>query len=141
MLQKELEYLLLGVRYNLGDRLWVCDFRYEDINQKPIRNVPPQEVALINNTQLPEGKKVYYSDFHFRALTKTGQVSAKVIAPYDNTGYRSFTGVSINIFKTEEECWNCYRRQAAEVLLQIDKAQAEQIKRFSDLRVQIESTL
>lgn len=141
MLQTELEYLLLGVRYSLGDRLWVCDFRYEDINQKPIRNVPPQEVALIGNDQLPEGKKVYYSDFHFRTLTKTGQVSAKVIAPYDNTGYRGFTGISINIFKTKEECWNCYRMQAAEVLIQIDKAQAEQLKRFSDLRVQIESIL
>ena len=36
---------------------------------------------------------------------------SKVIAPMDNTGYRGYTGESVNIFYTVEDCVKCYREQ------------------------------
>lgn len=83
---------------------WVCDFRYDDYGNKPIRHVEPTLVRASTNENLPKNKKVYYSDHHFRPVGKNGLPTAKIIAPYDNTGFRSYTGKSLNIFLTEKEC-------------------------------------
>jgi hypothetical protein len=90
--------------------VWVCDFRYEDFANKPIRHIEPTLVKVVDNAELPQGKNVYYANFHFKPIGKNGLVTSKVIAPYDNTGYRSRTGGSISIFLTKEECLNEYVR-------------------------------
>ena len=90
-----------------GATLWVCDLRYKDYTQKPIRNVPPTKVVVVANGTT----KVYYSQSHFRTLKKDGTASSKVIKPYDNTGFRSYTGEPLNVFETEGECVAKYREQ------------------------------
>lgn len=90
-----------------GKIVWVCDLRYNNYNEKPIRNVPPTEVVVVDN----QGKKVYYSHSHFRTLKKDGTPSSKVIKPFDNTGFRSYTGVPINVFDNKEECVAKYKEQ------------------------------
>lgn len=49
---------------------------------------------------------------------------SKVIAPMDNTGYRGYTGESVNIFYTVEDCVKCYREQVrqAKVIYQKELA-------------------
>lgn len=90
-----------------GSKAWVCDLRYNDYTQKPIRNVPPTEVIVVPNG----GKQVYYSNSHFRTLKKDGTASSKAIKPYDNTGFRSYTGEPLNVFETEEECVAKYKEE------------------------------
>lgn len=99
----------------IGDKVWICDYRYNDVQEKAIRHVAPQEVAIVSNEDLPKNKTVYYSDIHFRPIGKKGNTLARIIAPYDNTGYRSYTGVSINIFLTKEDCINHYLKQCEEI--------------------------
>lgn len=102
----------------IGNKVWVCDYRYNDITNKPIRHIRPTEVQILDNKDMPGNKIVYYSEIHFRPLSKNGAVLKKVIAPFDNTGYKSNTGTSINVFLTKEECHEHYIKQAKEIQLQ-----------------------
>lgn len=92
-------------------QVWVCDFRFDDYANKPIRHVTPQLVEVTDNALLPKFKKVYYADHHFRPVLNKGKIGAKIIAPYDNTGFRGYTGNSLNIFLTRLECEEFYKSQ------------------------------
>ncbi|AFV21887.1 MULTISPECIES: hypothetical protein [Bacillus] len=111
---------LIGDTVKEGDKVWICDYRHNNILESAIRHVPPQEVAVIDNAKLPKNKTVYYSSYHFRPLGKKGAPLSKIIVPYDNTGYRSITGISLNIFFTEEECRQCYKKQCEVIKEQIE---------------------
>jgi hypothetical protein len=90
----------------IGEIVWICDFRFNnEFFKKPIRKVLPTKVIVCSNDDLPKRKTVYYSEVHFKKLNKNGEpLKSSVIGPYDNTGYRSYPGVSVNIFKSEMEC-------------------------------------
>ncbi len=109
----------------IGQEVWVCDYRLNSDKrlEKPIRHVKPTLVRVVGNEETRE--TVYYSEYHFRPLNKSGGILKKVIKPYDNTGFRSFTGVSLNIFFTEKECREYYKQQC----LQIKKELKEQLER------------
>lgn len=111
---------LIGDTVKEGDKVWICDYRHNNILESPIRHVPPQEVVIVNNDKLPKNKTVYYSFYHFRPIGKKGKPLSTIIAPYDNTGYRSITGISLNIFFTEEECRQCYKKQCEVIKEQIE---------------------
>ena len=114
MLYTELEHKIVKGEINIEtDCVWISDYRLgTDPTSKPIRHVKPTKVKTFKATggciKLTKNKKVYYSNYHFRTLNKNGTISSKIIAPYDNTGFRSYTGVSLNIFMTEEECREHY---------------------------------
>lgn len=105
-----------------GTHFWVVDFRHENVLEKPIRNVKPTEVVLMGNASLPKGKRVYYAEHHFRPIGKNGNPMAKVIAPYDNTGFRGYTGESLNIFHTKQEAVDFYKKQCEKVQEQLEEA-------------------
>lgn len=95
----------------ISERYWICDYRLnKNRDKKPNRNVHPKLVQVFSNNDLPKGKNVYYSPIHFREVKK-GKVLSTVISPYDNTGYRIHPGVSVNIFDTELECNQFFRKQ------------------------------
>ncbi len=95
-----------------GQYIWICDFRFKDFRNKPIRNVKPQKVLVRNNSELNKNKIIYYSSSHFIALNKKDEpIKSKVIGLFDNTGFRSYTGIAVNCFETEEECRKCYGKQ------------------------------
>ena len=95
----------------IGNQYWICDYRLNrEKNSRPIRNITPKLVQVFSNADLPKNKRVYYSPIHFREV-KNGKVSATVIGPYDNTGYRSYRGVSVNIFDTKTECIEFFTEQ------------------------------
>lgn len=100
-----------------GRTLWVCDYRYNDITDKPIRSIVPTKVIVKSNTELPKNKSIYYSDSHF--VKMSGEKETSTIIPlFDNTGYRSRTGTPLNIFTEEDECKKFFNRQ-------LDKANEE----------------
>lgn len=93
-----------------GQTVWVCDLRYNDYSNKPIRNIKPQLVLIRSNEHTT--KSIYYSKSHLVALNKKGQpLKSKIIPVFDNTGYKSFKGEPLNIFDNELDCIKCYKEQ------------------------------
>jgi hypothetical protein len=91
-------------------KVWICDLRYTDYSNKPIRNIKPIEVLVRSNSET--SKRVYYSESHFVEFNKKGEpLKSKIKAPFDGTGYRSYAGVSLNCFDNEKECVNHYKKQ------------------------------
>lgn len=121
-----------------GDIVWICDFRHEDIFKKPLRNVQPTKVIVLSNEKLPCNKTVYYSETHFRTLNKKGEPSSKIIAPFDNTGFRGRTGGCVNIFDDEKECIECFNNQCLEIKKQIEEGKQYSINRFDKMLNYIE---
>lgn len=108
------QYLIENEKVD-GNIVYITDIRLSDGNAY-IRNVPPTKVIITSNSELPKNKNVYYSDYHFRKLGMKGQILKQVIAPFDNTGYRHYTGVSVNIFNTYEEAVEKYNEQLESVV-------------------------
>ena len=103
-------------KFKVGETVYICDYRLNrDHDARPIRHVKPTKVMIVSNNELPKNKTVYYSEYHFRPFNKNGTLSTRVIAPFDNTGYRSYTGICVNIFKTLDECTKCFVAQCNEV--------------------------
>lgn len=115
----------------VGKRFWVCDLRYNDYANKPIRNVEPTLVEVVHNS-IAKGQ-IYYSEVHFRPVNKKGELTAKIIKIFDNTGYRSFSGIPINIFTTEEECNAHYQEQLKTVIAEFTSHKNALIKYYDDL--------
>ena len=102
-----------------GEVVWVCDFRFNKYRKatKPLRHVKPTEVIVVCNESLPKNKTVYYSESHFLPLNKQGDpIKSKIIAPFDNTGYRALTGTPLNIFTDEAECKSHYKKQCDDII-------------------------
>jgi hypothetical protein len=104
-----------------GQKVYICDYRQEDLNKKPIRNVNPMLVQVVSNDDLPKNKTVYYSELHFRMIKNKGEgVTARIIPPFDNTGYRSYPGVMLNIFDNYEECADLFKVQIDDVIERLE---------------------
>ena len=105
----------------IGNVVWVCDYRYNDLSfSKALRHVPPTEVEIHSNEDIPPNKRVYYSDIHFRPKGKKA-----IIAPFDNTGFRSFTGTSIQVFLKEVDARKYFKETCLKL---IEDLKAEKIK-------------
>ncbi|MBT2759973.1 hypothetical protein [Paenibacillus sp. ISL-20] len=126
------EYSEVG---RVGEEVWICDYRYNDIDNQPIRHITPRKVVVVSNEELPKNKRVYYSNFHFRPVNEKGKVLSQVIAPYDNTGYRAYSGTSLNIFYTREECKQHYLNQCLENLKRFEQAKISKIA-YYDMKIE-----
>lgn len=96
----------------VGKLVWVCDYRQPDLQKKAIRHVRPTLVLVRSNDELPQNKRIYYSETHFVKLLASGQPSSTIIGLFDNTGYRSFEGHPVKVFETEAECVQEYNKMA-----------------------------
>lgn len=126
----------------IGEEVWICDYRYNDIDNKPIRHIQPKKVVVVSNEDLPKNKTVYYSEFHFKAIKENGKPSSTIIAPFDNTGFRSFTGESLNIFYSEDECRKHYKKQCKENLKKFEAAKTSKVeiydKKINEIKEEME---
>jgi len=106
-----------------GATVYICDYRRPDLNKKPARNIQPQAVIVKSNSDLPKGKKIYYSDSHFKPIGKNGNELSKVVSIFDNTGFRFYTGVPLKVFDNLDECIACYRADLQSVVGAIKEKQ------------------
>lgn len=124
----------------VGKQVWVCDYRNSEkgADLKPIRNIKPLLVQICAND---EKNSVYYSPVHFKEVKTNGKLNSRVIAPYDNTGYRCLTGTSLNIFEAKEECVKCFNNQLQVAIRDVEKESKSYKKHFeyklSDLKSMI----
>jgi len=107
----------------IGQELWICDYRYNDFNNKPIRHVHPTKVNCLSISETE--KRVYYSECFFREGIK----KSSLIRLYDNTGYRMYPGIALQIFTTEEECRAEYSAQK--------KKLREEFAKYKELQLRI----
>jgi len=112
--------------------LWVCHFNQPYLKNKPIRKVPPTKVMVCSNTELPENKRVYYSNSHFVPLNKNGDKLKRIIALADNTSNRYSSGEPLFIFDNECECRAKWDEQINKHIERVDQY-------LKDERVQWES--
>lgn len=122
----------------VGKKVWITDVRLSDNSDGFVRHVKPTEVVIFSNTDLPKGKRVYYSEYHFRKLGKNGKPLAQIIAPFDNTGYRSYSGVCLHVFETEKEAVAKYNEQLDVVIEKLERrkqAVVDQIDNIIGLKV------
>ncbi len=104
-----------------GKMVWICDYRRPDLDKKPIRHVEPTQVLVRSNTELPDNKRIYYSENHFVKLNAKGLPTSNIIPVFDNTGYRSNSGVPLMAFDNEEECNAAYCEQSDQIIKELDK--------------------
>ena len=93
-----------------GIKVWICDLRYTDYSNKPIRDIKPTQVLIVSNEETK--KRIYYSESHFLELNAKGEpLKSKLKSPFDGTGYRTYTGVALNCFDNEKDCVEHYKKQ------------------------------
>ena len=98
-----------------GVKIWVCDFRQVDLHKKPIRNVQPTYAIVCPASDISDD--VFYSQSFMRPLSKKNQEPLnQVIKVFDNTGYRSYTGIALAAFTCEAECRAHYAGQCDVVI-------------------------
>lgn len=104
-----------------GDVVYVCDYRKPDLDNKPIRNVRPTKCIVYTKADFEKAAKkwpnVYYSNTVLVPLNKKDEpLWSKPIKVFDNTGYRSYTGVPAEFFDNMEECVAAYNESVQEVI-------------------------
>lgn len=99
----------------VGQRVWICDYRLKDIFNKPIRNVEP---VLVEVRPMEEAKKtIYYSEIYFAKIDKNNNHKQDGYAPFDNTGFRGYTGVCVQIFDNDKEAKTHYNSERKKCIL------------------------
>ena len=121
-----------------GEIVWVCDFRYDNYGEKPIRKILPTKVMVRSNSE--SIRTFYYSESHFARLSKKGEpLKSKLIALVDNTGYRNRSGQPLWIFPDEKSCvhqFNLLVDAAKEGMKNYIKKKELDLKEISNLRIQ-----
>jgi hypothetical protein len=141
MLQPELEELLEKRQIAVGDTVWITDYRHNEIQEKPIRHVPPTKVKIFDSSSLPINKRLYYTQYYFRAVGAKGNLLAAIIPAYDNTGYRGRAGGSVKIFLTEEEARSSYKQQCEVVKEQIMEAKNLWEQKFNEMLSEVDDKI
>lgn len=121
---------VMNGKYN-GKMIYICDYRFNDVNDKPIRFILPQKVLVVSAKDVD--KRIYYSESCFLALNKKGEPTSKVIPVVDNTGFRSISGTPCRTFETMEECLTSFKEMVRENIKKIDDWKNNQDIRYSEL--------
>ena len=116
----------------IGEEFWICDYRYNDFNNKPIRHVPPTKVNCLSKKETE--KTVYYSECFFRQ----GEKKSSLIKLYDNTGYRSYPGIALEVFTTEKECIKAYSAQKEKLRKEFYKYKEQQLDLLDKIEKQLQ---
>lgn len=122
-----------------GELVWVCDYRRPDLHKKAARNVPVQKVLVVSSDDL--NQKIYYSNSAFLKLNKNGLATKQVVKLFDNTGFRTYAGVPLNVFDNESECVACWNRQIGDVVESINLKKQIVIGSLNDQEEDLRSML
>ena len=118
----------------IGQELWICDYRYTDFNNKPIRHVPPTKVNCLSIKDTD--KRVYHSECFFRE----GNKKSSLIRLFDNTWYRMNpeTGTALNVFTMEEECRKYYLAQKKKLRKEFQEYKKQQLRILEQTEKELE---
>jgi hypothetical protein len=112
-----------------GKIIWICDYRWTDFDKKEDRNIKPTQVSIRDCSET--NKRVKYSNSFFSEIKKDKVVNSSLIKLFDNTGYRSYAGIALNVFTEEKECREYYKKQAKEVFKTFEKYRDDKLSRLN----------
>ncbi len=119
------------------EHFWICDYRRPDLNKKPIRAVKPTHVMVMPNSDLKPNVRIYYSESHFKPVSKDGsKILSKCIPIFDNTGYRAYTGVPLQVFRNQNDCIEAWEASVEHVIAELQDKKSTIIH---DLQEQIDN--
>lgn len=129
-----------GLDAVVGQEVWICDYRPNySVEKKPIRAIFPMKVRIFDSEN--SKKTIYYSPIYFKEVKKDGTTKSAEIGPFDNTGYRSYTGVSVGIFESYDECVAYFKIQADAAKKIYDEALAKITKDLSERKKKLDDVL
>lgn len=96
----------------VGLDVWITDIRLSD-GDKLIRNVRAERFNVIHAKDAK--RTVYYADHALQHYGRIGKLLSKVSMFYDNTGNRSYEGVSVNVYFTKEEAEEKMKTQLEDI--------------------------
>lgn len=117
-----------------GEIVYVTHFN-PNLDQKATRDVKPTKVMVCSNDAYPTKSAVHYSHSHFRKLKANGEPSSTVIKVYDNTGYRSYTGVPLHIFDNMDEAIMDYQESVQKFIGDLEEAKVRVVNNY-DKRIE-----
>lgn len=121
-------------KYVHGDTLWIVDYRYLSIDTAQVRHQPPTQVALQINGPVKHYEGQNSASVLFRPILRSGKLGAKQIQPLAIL-HDTYT---LHVFETREEAITKYHEFCDEIQKDINKTQAEAIKRYDALRAKID---
>lgn len=83
-----------------GMELWVTDVRLSN-GEELIRNIEAEKYVVVPASDAP--RTIYYATHALQKIGKKGTPIKQYTPFYDNTGYRRYTGESVNVYFTEDE--------------------------------------
>lgn len=111
--------------------VWICDLRYKDYDDKPIRHIKPTRVIIRSNIETT--KRIYYSDSHFCKLnSKDNILTSQVIALFDNTGYRCLSGTALNVFDNKGACIRYYKKLCKKAISGLENHKENKVQIIDD---------
>ena len=123
----------------IGNKVWICDYRFVNgYDKKPARHIKP---TLVEIRPWNEGKgHTYYSETCYIPYKKNGNLDlTKKINPFDNTGHRNYTGVDIQVFLTEKECMDYYKKLCKSYIPLVKQAIEEKTQGLRELITRLEA--
>ena len=125
----------------IGNHVYVCDYRFVNgYDKKPARHVKPTKVEIRESEEAKNS--VYYSETVYIPFKKNGELNFnKQINPFDNTGYRMHTGVDMQVFLTEKECKDYYKKLCKSYIPLVEQAIEEKTKGLRELITKLQGVL
>jgi len=118
-----------------GKTVWICDYRWLDFDKKEDRKVEPKQVLIRSKDET--NKRINYSHSFFSEIKKGKVVNSSLIKLFDNTGYRWYSGVALNVFTEEKECRDYYKIQANLVAKLFDSYKQNKLQRLDKISNEI----
>jgi len=114
-----------------GQMVWICDLRYDNYGDKPIRHIRPTKALVRDNKETT--KNIYYSESHFVELNKKDEpIKSKVHSVFDSTGFRSRTGTPLQVFNNEADCRKAYTSQVSVAIHGLENHKKSVVKTIDD---------
>lgn len=96
------------------------------------RIIQPVRAKLVSKEEAPKNKTIYYSYNFFKVYKPNGKLDSKVVAVFDNTGFRSYRGNPISIFDNYDEAVVWFNKEIQKVIDERNKAREVLLKNHDD---------
>lgn len=80
------------------------------------RIIQPVRAKLVPREEAPKNKTIYYSYNFFKVYKANGKLDSKVVAVFDNTGFRGYRGNPISIFDNYDEAVTWFNAEIQKVI-------------------------
>lgn len=96
------------------------------------RIIQPVRAKLVPREEAPKNKTIYYSYNFFKVYKDNGKLDSKVVAVFDNTGFRGYRGNPISIFDNYDEAVTWFNAEIQKVIDERNKQREVLLKNHDE---------